>query len=436
MPAGWTTATPDGVAVQTETVMENPRSGKPLDDGGRRRLTWTLVAGVGLGSTGYIAAVTVATLVAVELAGSTGWAGLPGAVIVLGSASGSTLLSALMARRGRRIGLVAGYLLGATGALVAATALVTRSFPLFLVGTFLMGFANSANQLSRYTAADMVPIARRASAIGLVVWGATVGAVLGPNLVTIAGGTATALGFPLLAGAYGLLVLFVGAAGLLTLAALRPDPSTLAAEPEPRAPRRAGDPTPTRALLQRPTILLSIVALIVGQVVMTLIMTMTPLHMTEHGHGVEVVGFVLSAHTFGMFALSPLSGRLTDRVGSPRTILAGMATLATSAVLAALAPPEGEALLFLALFLLGFGWNLGFVAGSAMLAEGLDLRERMRMEGAADTLIWSSAAAASLTSGVIVAWAGFAALGIVALGLIAAPTLLLLGRRRVAAHPA
>ena len=320
--------------------------------------------------------------------------------------------------------------------LVAMAALVMRSFPLFLLGTFLMGSANAANQLSRYTAADMVPIARRASAIGLVVWGATIGAVLGPNLVTIAGGTAESLGLPLLAGAYGLLVLFVGAAGLLTLVTLRPDPYEVAADPEPRAPRREGALVPARELLRRPTIAVSIVALIVGQVVMTLLMTMAPLHMTAHGHGVETVGLVLSAHTFGMFALAPLSGRLTDRLGSPTTILLGMATLATSAIIAAAAPPDAEALLVFALFLLGYGWNLGFVAGSAMLAEGLDLRERTRLEGVADALIWSSAAAASLTSGVVVAWAGFATLGLLALALIAVPTVLLLGRRRagVTAH--
>lgn len=399
-------------------------------DRARRRLTWTLVVGVGLGSTGYIAAITVATLVAKELTGGTGWAGLPGAVIVIGSASGSALLSALMVRRGRRAGLAAGYGLGALGAAIALTALVLASFPLFLAGTALMGFANAANQLSRYTAADMVPLARRASAIGTVVWGATIGAVLGPNLVTFADATARDLGLPPLGGAYLLLVLFVGAAGLLTLGALRPDPVTLAADPEPRAPRGTGDPSTTRALLRRPTVALSIVALVVGQVVMTLLMTMTPLHMTEHGHGVGMVGLVLSAHTLGMFALAPVSGAITDRIGSPRTILLGMSVLAISAILAAVAPPSGEIVLLVALFLLGVGWNLGFVAGSAMLAQGVDLRERMRLEGAADALIWSSAAAASLSSGIVVAWAGYATLGLLALALVAVPTLMLLGPGR------
>jgi MFS family permease len=156
---------------------------------------------------------------------------------------------------------------------------------------------------------------------------------------------------------------------------------------------------------------------------------MTPLHMTEHGHDLAAVGFVLSAHTFGMYALSPISGRLTDRVGSPRTILLGMSILALSAALSVAAPPDGGTVIFVAMFLLGFGWNLGFVAGSAMLAAGLELAERTRLEGVTDSLIWSSAAVASLGSGLVMTFAGYAALGILALGLVAIPTLLVSRRR-------
>lgn len=399
-------------------------------DGLRRRAVVTLVAGVGLGSTGYIAAVTVATIVAQELAGSTEWAGLPGATIVIGSALGSTLLSAFMVRRGRRAGLVAGYLVGALGALLAALSLITGSFLVFLVGTFLMGNANAANQLSRYTAADMVPLSRRASAIGTVVWGATIGAVLGPNMVPFAGQLASSFGLPELTGAYGALVLFVGAAAVLTFWRLRPDPYELADRTEAEPDRTVGDAPSAGALLRRPTVAISMVALIIGQFVMTLIMTMTPLHMTQHGHGIGMVGLVLSAHTFGMFALSPISGRLTDRFGPPRTILSGMTVLAISAVMVIVAPPDGGAFLLIALFLLGWGWNLGFVAGSTMLASGLEIHERTRLEGVTDSLIWSSAAVASLGSGIVAATAGFAALGFLALALVAIPTTLIASRRQ------
>jgi MFS family permease len=139
---------------------------------------WTLVAGVALGSTGHIAAVTVAAVVAEDLTGTTGWSGAPSATVVFGAAVGSALLSAFMARQGRRRGLVLGYLIGLVGAAIATVAVVTRVFPLLLIGTLCIGFGNTANHLSRYAAADMAAPARRASAIGTVVWGATVGAVL------------------------------------------------------------------------------------------------------------------------------------------------------------------------------------------------------------------------------------------------------------------
>jgi MFS family permease len=395
----------------------------------RRRTLWSLVGGVGLGSTGYIAAVTVATIVARDLAGTSAWAGVPGAAVVLGSAAGSTLLSALMVRRGRRLGLTLGYVIGAGGALLAATAVVVRSFPLLLVATVLMGFANSSNQLSRYTAADMFPPARRASAIGTVVWGATIGAIIGPNLVTFAGDMASSIGLPALSGAYLILVLFVGAAAILSLALLRPDPYELADESSQRQPGSQPPPASVGELFGRPTVRAAVVALVAGQVVMVLIMTMTPLHMTEHGYGLGAIGLVISAHTFGMFALSPVSGWLTDRLGSIPVIFSGLATLAVAAVLAAAAPAEGGALLFVALFLLGYGWNMGFVAGSALLASGLELHERTRLEGVTDSLIWGSAAAASLTSGIVMAAGSFAALGLLSLALIVVPAWVLASRR-------
>ncbi len=167
---------------------------------------------------------------------------------------------------------------------------------------------------------------------------------------------------------------------------------------------------------------------------MVLIMTMTPLHMTEHGHDLGAVGLVISGHTFGMFGLSPISGRLTDRFGSVPVILAGLGTTAVAAILAGVAPPEGGVLLFVALFLLGYGWNLGYVAGSALLTQDLSLAERTRLQGLTDGLIWSSAAAASLGSGVVVAAASYATLGLLGAALVVVPVLLVIARR--AAVPA
>jgi len=130
-----------------------------------------------------------------------------------------------------------------------------------------------------------------------------------------------------------------------------------------------------------------------------------------------------------MYALSPLSGRFTDMFGTIPVILAGMGVSALGAVLAGAAPPDAELILFAALFLLGYGWNLGYVAGSALLTHGLSLAERTRIQGLTDGLIWSSAAAASVGSGVVVAAASFATLGLLGAALVVVPILIVIARR-------
>ncbi len=397
----------------------------------RRRSLWALVAGVALGSTGHIAAITVATIVARDITGDTTWSGAPGATVVLGAATGAIVLTQVMVRRGRRVGLATGYGIGVIGALLATAAVMTASMPLLLLGTGLIGFGNASNQLSRYVAADLFPPGRRASAIGTVVWGATFGAIIGPNLAAPASALGESLGLPGLAGAYLVPVAFVGVAALLTAVALRPDPYALAdataRHDHPDAERTMS--ASIREVVRRPNVPVAIAALVTVQVVMVLIMTMTPLHMTSHGHDLGAVGIVLSGHTFGMFGLSPISGRLTDRYGSIPVILAGLGITAVAAVLAAVAPPDGGVVLFIALFLLGYGWNLGYVAGSALLTQGLTLGERTRLQGLTDALIWSSAAAASLGSGVVVAAAGYATLGLLGAALVIVPGWLVLARR-------
>jgi MFS family permease len=400
----------------------------------RRRTHWSLVAGVALGSTGYIAASTVSTIAAEQIAGGTAWSGAPGAASVLGAAAGAVVLSQVMVRAGRRAGLALGYGIGVIGALIATTAVVRGSMPMLLGGTVLIGFGNASNQLSRYVAADLFPSNRRASAIGIVVWGATLGAIIGPNLAAPAADVAMSLGMPPVSGAYLVPVLFVGAAALLTLISLRPDPYALAdtssRHDHPDSARSTS--TSLAAVLARPNVPVAIVSLVTVQVVMNLVMTMTPLHMTSHGHDLAAVGIVISGHTLGMFGLSPISGRLTDRLGMIPVILAGFAISAFASALAAVAPVEGGVILFVALFLLGYGWNLGYVAGSALLTHGLSLAERTRVQGLTDALIWSTAAAAAIGSGVVVATASYAALGLLGAAIVVLPTVLVVARRSAA----
>jgi MFS family permease len=401
----------------------------PLElEGLRRRSLGTLIGSVALGSTGHIAAVTVATIVASEMTGSVQLSGTPVAAVVFGAALGATSLSWLMSRRGRRPGLAAGYGVGVIGAVLAVQAIIAASLPLLLVGSLLIGFGNSANQLSRYAAADLYPADRRATALSTVVWATTIGAIIGPNLVGPSGDFAMSLGLPMNAGPYLVPVVLVGAAAIVAFVGLRPDPYELADHASTVQPGDA-PAAPLAEILARPAVLISIVALVVGQFVMVLIMTMTPLHMAQHSHGLPAIGLVLSAHTFGMYALAPLSGRLTDKFGSAPVIYGGTATLAIAGLLAAIAPAQDDRLLLVALFLLGFGWNLGYVAGSSMLTGGVSVVERTRIQGLADGLVWSTSALASLGSGVLLAAAGYAALGVLGAVLVVIPAGVLTLRR-------
>jgi MFS family permease len=401
-------------------------------DAARNRTRWVLFASVALGSTGHLAASTVASIVGQDLLGTAALAGAPSASVVFGAAVGAIGLSWLMARRGRRTGLIAGYTIGVVGAVLATAAVVLRSFPLLIFGTFIIGFGNSSNNLSRYAAADLVAPNRRAWAIGLVVWGSTVGGIVGPSLVPVGQRIAPALGLPELAGPYLIPIVFVGIAAAMLFVFLRPDPFALAHESTVHVDTGA-PPTPVREILLRPAVLAAVAALIAGQATMVLIMTMTPLHLTAHGHGLGVVGIVISGHVAGMFALAPVSGWITQRLGTLQTIFLGTGVLVAASALAALAPPQSDQILFVALFLLGWGWNLGFVAGSAMLSSEVELAERARVQGTADAVIWTTSALASLGSGAVVAAAGFSALGFLGVAIVLAPVWLLLGRRRAMA---
>ena len=162
---------------------------------------------------------------------------------------------------------------------------------------------------------------------------------------------------------------------------------------------------------------------------MVLIMTMTPLNLKLAGHGLGAIGFVMSSHIIGMFVFSPITGRMVDRWGRLPVIVLGQALLLVAAVSALLTPAADVGLMALALFLLGLGWNLGFVAGSALLSSGLTLRHRARLQGVTDSMIWSSAALASATSGLVLAAFGYDALCLIGALLLVIPAIVILRYR-------
>jgi MFS family permease len=393
-----------------------------------------LFAAVAFGTTALVAGITVAPLVGEDIGGSASLSGLPWAASVLGTGIGSMLISQLMARRGRGPGLIAGYVAGTVGAALAVVAMRSDGYLLFVAALLLLGSANSSNNLARYVAADIYPPERRASGIGMVVWAGTVGGVVGPALIAPTGRAAVGAGLPRLSGPY--VVALIGCAiafvsiGIL----LARRPHALRAQDAETLPS-----TGVRVLemWRVPRAQAALVSLAVAQTVMVLIMAMTPLHMRSSGHGLSAVGWVISAHVFGMYGLSPVSGRLTDRFGSVRMILSGFGVLAFASILAAASPHDAGLLLAIPLFLLGFGWSLAFVAASALLAGGLSYADRARLQGATDLVVWTAAAIAGGFSGVLADSAGYGLLCVIGAGLIALPVATVIGRRRaLAVQPA
>lgn len=351
----------------------------------QRRTLITLSISQVFGSAGLTSAITVSGLIAKDLLDGDTFAGVATASITVGSAFGSAQLSKMMAERGRRPGLVTGYLLGMLGAVIAILATQRSWFPLLVIGAVLLGAGQSSNLLTRYAAADLAEPDHRARAISRLVFMSTFGAVAGPILVGVGERLGRGVGIEELAGPYLFSLGFFAIAAIVTTLRLRPDPLVVAggvrAEGAPRT--RVDLAGSLRLVAQRPDARLALASMVVSQVVMVAVMTMTPLHMKDHDHSVQLVGFVLAVHIAGMYALAPVIGRVNDRFGGRRTIGMGGGILATSTVITALAG-AAPSLLFLGLFLLGLGWSAGLIAGSAMLTASMPLEHRTRVQGAAD----------------------------------------------------
>lgn len=392
----------------------------------RRRAARVLFAAVALGTTGFVASLTVAPLVGEDLSRSAALSGLPWTAGVLGTAVGSALLSQLMARRGRGPGLALGYLAAAIGAMLGIVAIANGRFVLFVFAVLLMGGGNAANHLSRYAAAELYPPERRASGLSTVVWAGAVGGVAGPALLDTSGRWAAGADLPRLAGPFAVAVVGCALACVAIVALQRTARGILRAQDTDDLPTGVS----VLEMMRAPRVRIALVSLAAAQTVMVLIMAMTPVHIRSHGHGLGSVGLVISLHVFGMYGLAPVSGRLTDRFGAISMILAGFATLAAAAVIAAVVPAHAGTWLTIPLFLLGWGWSLAFVAGSALLTEGLAYADRARLQGATDTAVWTAAAVAGLGSGFLVGVFGYAVLCVVGALIVVAPVAMIAGRRR------
>lgn len=396
----------------------------------QRRARRTLVTTQILGGLGVGTGVAVATLLAYDLAGTAALAGLAGSATALGSGVAAAAIGA-SAHRGRRPGLTAGYLVGAAGALGAVVAASLGSLPLLLLAGFAFGGAGGANLQARYAATDLALPERRAADLALVVWATTVGAVLGPNLTGPGAALAARIGVPALAGPYLLSGAAFALAGVVVATLLRPDPLLAArrlagdgAVGAERVGARRALGEGLAAVRGLPAARAAAVTIAAAHATMVGVMSMTPVHMGAHGADVQLVGLTISLHIAGMYALSPIVGRLTDRLGPRAVLWLGFAQLAAAVLLAATGEPHGGAGFLAGLVLLGTGWSSCLIGSSALLTATLPLASRAPAQGLTDLTMNAAGATAGGLSGVLVTVLGFPTFATATLALLVIPAAL------------
>lgn len=398
----------------------------------QRRILRVLITSQVLGGMGVSSGIAVGGLAARGMLNSDTYAGFASAGVTTGAALAAVPIARVMARGGRRPGLLAGYAVGVLGAGVALVAAVMGSFGLLVVGMLAFGAGNAANLQARYAAADLAEPAGRGRALATVVWATTIGAVLGPNLAGPTDRMGRALGLPTYGGVFALSALVFTGAGLVVAVLLRPDPLVLAGGTH----RPGGEHRSVRQALAviaaAPRARLGLAAMAVGQAVMVAVMTMTPLHLRHHDAGLTVVGLVISVHIAGMYALSPVVGVLADRVGRLPVLVIGAALLVLACVLAGTAATTATAQLTVGLFLLGLGWCCTLIGGSTLLVDAVPAPDRPAVQGSADLLMSACGGIGGVASGFVVGAVGFHGLNAVG-GLIAAGLVVIamaLGRPR------
>lgn len=375
-----------------------------------------LLTGAMFASTAYLLVLSITPLLSRRYLPDSAWIGLPNAALILGVAAGTPILTWLFSRRGRPFSLGLGLSFAACAAVgLALSAWWEAGFAVHLGASLMLGCGYAAYHLTRYTAALLVPASKSGRAIGLVVWVAVAGAFIAPlifgwieRIVGAGEGDAFSL-------AYLCAAVFYGAGGILFLRSrsLRARPS-LGVRPVEPGVAPAAQPAAAESLGR--TFGLAIVSLVAAQASMMILMTMAPLQMMGSGGSLAGLGAMMGAHNLGMFALSPVVGLLCDRFGERPIIGLGGATLLAAGLLAAFGPGRGLEL-GIALYLVGLGWSLAFVAASALISEGPDSPAKVRRQGLADSLNWLGAGVACVASGVLMTQFGFQAVALAGVGM-------------------
>lgn len=366
------------------------------------------------GGAGLAAGVTVGALLAQDMLGSESFAGVPAALLTLGSAVAALLVGRISQRYGRRAGLATGFLTGGIGAIGVVFAAVSHSIVLLFASLLIYGAGTATNLQARYAGTDLAAHTQRATAVSIAMVSTTFGAVAGPNLVDVMGRFALSLGIPALAGPFILASAAFILAGLVFLAFLRPDPFVVAkaiakAKTNQSSP---SDKTTKTITINNHGIIVGATVMILTQIVMIAIMTMTPIHMKHHGHGLREIGLVIGIHIGAMYLPSLVTGILVDKVGRTAMSYASGGVLLAAGIVAAVAPADSMLLLIIALALLGLGWNFGLISGTAIIVDATNPATRAKTQGTIDVMIALAGASGGALSGMVVAHSGYATLSL------------------------
>lgn len=397
-----------------EQIVSSPEAQRNL----YKRSLFVVVMSQIFGGAGLAAGVTVGALIAKDMLGSASLAGLPAALFTLGSALAAFLVGRISQRSGRRFGLSLGFITGGIGAIGVILATALGNVILLFISLFIYGAGTSTNLQARYAGTDLANEKQRATAISIAMVSTTFGAVAGPNLVTPMGEIALFFGIPALAGPFILAAAAYLLAGFTFLIFLRPDPflvaKAIAAEQEKQEKKMAkGISQTVTGNANRFGVLVGASVLILTHFVMVAVMTMTPVHMQNHGGGLTAVGMVIGFHIAAMYLPSLGTGIAVDKIGRSFMVIASGITLSLAGLMAAFAPGDSLVWITIALILLGLGWNFGLISGTAIIIDSTDLKTRAKTQGSVDVWVALSGTAGSLLSGVIVAYTSYAVLGFV-----------------------
>ena len=390
----------------------------------QNKVVKTLATAQVLSGVGVAGTVAAGSLLVSSITDSETLAGLAQTSAVLGAAALALPLARLTAKGGRRLALSVGYIAGVIGSIFAITGGAQRNIFLMLMGTFLVGAASAAGYQARFAAIDLATNETRAKQLSFVVWGSTIGAVAGPNLMEPAGNLAEGFGLPRLVGPYMISAVTLLFASVVILIFLRPDPYLIANKENLEKSKKGSTKLALKHIGNNPKALFAILSIAIGHVAMVSVMVMTPVHMAHVDVSLTIIGLVISVHVLGMYAFSPLVGSLSDRYGRVRIIQIGILTLVLSTIISGKAQADDAYTLGIGLFLLGLGWSCTLIAGSTLLSESVSAEFKASSQGASDLVMNLAGAGGGAIAGVIIGTLSYgwlclaAALPVLALGVM------------------